>query len=321
MKKIQIFLLPILFLAFLSPVQAQGIRISPKHYLGFWIDGGMWNLMPTGSDVLKNTVGAGATIGFAYDLQYKHLIFQTGLGAEYGMATFRTQPTIQASVGAIDMDNDYFDYTYEFGQRNDQYMDVAGVIPALLGGQWKRFYFLAGAKLKYHIYTRNSIDAKLNTYGLYPQFDPFRNMPEYEFVEGYGVTRHYNTNFNIDVALSGEIGIRLGTVSSETGYDKPDTRTHYRLAFFADYGMLDIHKADTKKMIVTPDTYLDGRMLNRVEMNDILATDGIASKVNNLMVGIKFTCLFQLPEKKNCLMCKFNRPLNTKGGTKLHTDF
>jgi len=60
-------------------------------------------------------------------------------------------------------------------------------------------------------------------------------------------------------------------------------------------------------------------MIDNLEMNDVMRTKGFAKKVQNLMVGIKFTMLFQMPEQKKCVMCEDNyksmaTPSRDRGG-------
>jgi hypothetical protein len=47
-------------------------------------------------------------------------------------------------------------------------------------------------------------------------------------------------------------------------------------------------------------------MLDGIVMNDIMSVDNFASRVNNLMVGLKFTVLFQLPKSGQCVTCRDN---------------
>ena len=45
-------------------------------------------------------------------------------------------------------------------------------------------------------------------------------------------------------------------------------------------------------------------MVDGVVLNDVMSTDGFAKAVNNLVVGLKFTILFQLPEPGTCVICR-----------------
>ena len=75
-----------------------------------------------------------------------------------------------------------------------------------------------------------------------------------------------------------------------------------------------MHTSRTLDALVTPTTYNTDpespdyvyntrTMIDGVELNDLMSTKNFASKVNNLMIGVKFTILFQLPETGRCLLC------------------
>ena len=109
---------------------------------------------------------------------------------------------------------------------------------------------------------------------------------------------------NLDVSF--EIGGRIGQVTDASGFDVPKSKVEYRLAAFADYGVLDIrqgHKGDTQQSLIIPETYNaveaynpDGKnqsMVDNMTTNDIITTENFAKSLNNFMVGLKFTVLFQ----------------------------
>ena len=110
-----------------------------------------------------------------------------------------------------------------------------------------------------------------------------------------------------------EVGGRLGTINYAVGYDVPKRKVECRLAGFLDYGLRDIHNHQTLKGFTTPDGYnIEGTypvykntsMVDYLTVNDIMSTDGFAASVKNLMVGLKFTVLFQLPEPGQCVICR-----------------
>ena len=122
--------------------------------------------------------------------------------------------------------------------------------------------------------------------------------------------------------MSFEIGGRLGVINSAVGYDVPKRKIEYRLAGFVDYGLLDIHKADTKDGFTAPssynarEAYNKTTMVDNLQVNDLMSTTDFASKVNNLMIGLKFTILFQLPEPGECVICRdaYRSTVRSRGG-------
>ena len=81
-----------------------------------------------------------------------------------------------------------------------------------------------------------------------------------------------------------------------------------------DYGLFDVHTSGNLEALNLPrgfrynytEAYGTRTMIDNLELNDVMRTKGFAKKVQNLMVGVKFTILFQMPERKKCVMCSDN---------------
>lgn len=302
---------------------------AQTHLLGLWVEAGEWSLLPYGSQ-LNNSIGGAGGVGFAYEIQQKHFLFQTGIGAVGGYTSFGASKNSDASTvilkNTMDPDGELFNYHYIINDRRDSYYNVTAQIPVLFGGQWKRFYFLAGVKMGLNIYSGTAVNCLLSSEGHYNvdgtyKYDIFRDMPDLQFFTNKEVTKTNSVNFNLDIDGSVELGVRLGYIRPATGFDVPKSRTQYRLAVFADYGLLDIHKAAAMSAIETPLSYNRNDMISEVKVNDILSTSNAASSVHNLFVGVKFTVLFELPEKGKCVICKdYNRSFRSKGRTQIIKD-
>ena len=291
-----------------------------KHNFGLWLEGAEWSMLPQESE-LQTSMGEAGGLGFAYELQKNHFIFQTGLGVLYGQSGFRTPNAIDSVPGAIDNDGEVFTYIYDVRNRRDNYTNIAAQIPLLIGGQWNRFYFLLGAKVTLNVIQSANVTGNLTSYGLYKQYDDFKDMREYQFFNDKPVAYPSKVNFNsFDVDGSAEIGVRLGYLPSATGFDVPKTRVQYRLALFADYGIFDIHTPAKKTPMTVPGLYNSQDMLSGLGMNDYLSTENAAKQVNSLLVGVKFTMLFELPGPRYCVMCQEHRLSNRRGGTKIGED-
>jgi hypothetical protein len=236
-----------------------------------------------------------------------------------------------------DLDGDPFTYIYEIQDRHDQYNNLAVQVPIMIGVQHRKFYMLAGVKVGANVLTRAHSTAIVNTFGRYQDpnnkliFDDFRNMPEYQFFTDLPQQKSAPAsplNLNLDACL--EIGGRLGVVNYAVGYDVPKRKVEYRLAGFLDYGLLDIHKQQTLESIKLPigyniendkestaPVYKTRTMVEKLEVNDIMSTNGFAASVKNLMVGLKFTILFQLPEPGQCVLCRdaYGTSINPRHGS------
>lgn len=299
---------------------ADAAHAQLKHNFGLTVEGAEWTMLTQESELQPSMGGAGG-LGFAYELQKKHFIFQTGLGVLYGQSAFRTPNAIDSLPGAVDNDGEVFTYVYDMRNRRDNYTNIAAQIPLLIGGQWNRFYFLLGAKVTLNVIQNANVTGKLTTYGLYRQYDDFINMSEYQFFQDKPVAYQSKVNFNsLDIDGTAEIGFRLGYLPSATGFDVPKTRVQYRLALFADYGIFDLHRPAEKHAMTVPGLYNSQDMLSGLNMNDYLSTTNAAKQVNSLLVGIKFTMLFELPGPRYCVMCQDDRLRNRRGGTKIGDD-
>ena len=329
-KKHQSYWVLLLAVLFSGAVQAK-----VNSYVGAYAHVGEWTLLPSQSKY-GPSFGVAGGAGFMYELQAggayspTKFLFDVGVGAQGGMTSFIQSSNMTVPLDGIqhDLDDDPFTYIYELQDRHDQYNNLAVQVPILFGVQHRKFYMLAGVKVGANVLTKAHSTALVNTFGRYQDpnnqliFDDFRNMPEYQFFEGYRLKGSARASLGMNVDLSLEIGGRLGAVYDAVGYDVPKRKIEYRLAAFADYGVLDIHTNRGLKGIVTPEGYNVGAtapvynttsMIDNLQVNDIMSTqttnpDGtvqpFAKSVNNLMVGIKFTILFQLPETGTCVICR-----------------
>jgi hypothetical protein len=182
------------------------------------------------------------------------------------------------------------------------------------------------------MWTQRKTTATMTTYGRYmdkandqPIFDDFRNMSEYQFFTDEPLKESQQTYFKLDADLSVEIGARLGVINYAVGYDVPKRKLEYRIGAFMDYGLFDVHTSGKLQALNLPrgfsynsaEAYGTRTMIDNLELNDVMRTKGFAKKVQNLMVGVKFTLLFQMPEQKKCVMCADNyKSSATSGGSR-----
>ena len=327
-KKHQTYLVLLFALLFSGTMNAK-----VDNYMGGYLQGGEWTLLPQGSKY-GPSYGAAGGLGFLYELQAgkkyssTKFLFDIGVGAQGGLTSFMQSSNMTAVLkNQQDLDGNIFNYVYEISDRHDQYVNVAVQVPLLLGFQHRRFYMLVGAKAGYNIYTKTHSTAVLSTYGQYAEFDDFRNMPEYQFFDRKKMSTTQSSKLNMDVDVCFEIGARLGYLTNDIGYDVPQQKTEFRLAAFVDYGLFDIHVAGTNSLITMPGKYdTDPRsanyvyrgtsMIDQTQLNDILRTDNFAKSVNNLLIGIKFTVLFQLPKARECVTCSYRSTIRSHGGSR-----
>ena len=320
-KKHQTYRLLFLVLLISGSLQARN-----TNYVGAYLEGGGWALMPSGSKY-GPSFGAAGSLGALYELQAGNktsetkMLFDVGLGVHGGWTRFDANLASKMAIeNATDLDGDSFDYIYEITNRKDAYTNLAAQVPVLIGVQHRRFYMLAGVKANINVLTRFKTTATLNTYGSYqrftelPNFVEFRNMPEQQFFENMPLKPVSTpTKWNLDVDFHLELGGRLGFLPEGTGFEVPRRDVEYRLAAFIDYGLLDLHTADTKQLAEAPTSYNaaaaynpDGTnksMVEGIKLNDVFATSGFAKAVKDATIGLKFTILFQIHQPEKCVLC------------------
>ena len=298
-----------------------------NHYVGGFAQIGEWSLIPSKSDY-SGSLGVAGGLGFQYELQAgktyspARFLLDVGVGATGGLTAYiQSSNRTETLFDQTGLNHQPFDYVYEIKDRKDKYTNYAVHVPLLVGIQYRRFYALAGIKVYANIYTQSHSSATLTTYGVDKTIigetgaHDLRDMPEYQFFTDEKVKSNVKTTLNLDLDASVEIGARLGMINYSVGYDVPKRKMEYRLGVFFDYGLLDVHSKGTKPALKLPPryeidplspnyVYKSRSMIDGMEMNDIMSTNGFASAVKNLVVGVKFTVLFQLPEAKQCVLCR-----------------
>ena len=337
MKKHQTYLVLLLALLFSGTMNAK-----VNNYIGGYGFLGEWTLRPSQSDY-KPSLGVAGGAGFIYELQagkaYRpaRFLLDIGVGAWGGMTSYMQSSDMELSLAEMlkeakglpnlpdiyDLQGDKFDYMYEVRNRHDQYKSFAIQVPILMGFHYHRFYMLAGVKINSHIFTKAYTVGDITTYGRYEDIPELRNMSDYQFFDNAKLNGSARTSLKLDVNACLELGGRLGLVTEASGYDVPKRKIEYRFAGFIDYGLTDVHSSESKLAFTTTKTYDTNpsspdyvyqttSMIDNLLVNDIMSTSKtdaagnvqpFAKSVTNLMVGVKFTILFQLPEEKKCVIC------------------
>ena len=333
-KKHQSYL--VLLFALLVSVSIQaGSKAQIQHYIGAFANGGEWTMLPD-SSAYDGSLGGIGGAGALYELRVgsagskAQFLLNVGLGVAGGKTRFSQNGTYLDSIPNQPDQEEAFgypeggdeslyllDYFYKVKNRRDQYKTLALQIPIMIGVQYQRLYALAGAKAYVHLLPKNHYaDALVTTYGRHHAIESFKfddNRMQF-FTDREIQNNNSNVLQMIDVDLSLELGYRFGVVTNATGFDVPKRNIEYRLALFADYGLMDIRsKKNAGKPLELPEAYTidpTGETNPMVDypnltMRDIMSTDGFAKNaVNNLVVGVKFSVLFHIPEPGACVICR-----------------
>ena len=247
--------------------------------------------------------GGGAGLDLTYGLEYGHFLFETGLDfrflnstSNYGFTAMRIEDGTNAR------------YSYLFDNLKETRNMAQIGVPLMFGAQFNRFYFLLGAKIGYTVF------------GNYKQSGKYDIVVEDDlFPAPYGMGIH-DLNGQTDqpikfkhpeVSLAAEIGLDLDEwmqaqpkepdpkdKKNQKKQVKPGERlpfgrehVHYRIALFAEYGVLN-----TNAMPAAAPVVFAADQVPVQKTNTMLAMNG-DTKLNNLFVGVKFTIQFEIPGK------------------------
>ena len=292
-----------------------------SHYLGAWAQGGEYTYRATlAREVfdMKSSLGGGGGLGFVYEMRAgDHFLLDVGVGGNSAWTRFKVPDRQYVLHNMLDSEGEVFDYVYDVKHRRDAYWVTSVQVPLLLGGQWGRFYFLAGAKFDMALLTNTTIKADVSTLGDYKQYiTPLHNIPAQGFVDNMPFEQKQRIALKPNVTASVELGCRLGEIYKEKGFDVPSQKVQYRIAAFADWGILDPHVATDNPLMHVPATYNAKAPLSGLTACDVMSakevTD-ISGVFTTLMVGVKFTVLFQLPKSKSCVICR-DQPFRSSHG-------
>lgn len=254
--------------------------------------------------------GPGVGLGFGYELQAGHFLFDVGLEAEWLRSTSKYGFTVNR-----DMTSPYnMTYIYRFYDWREARNGVYAGVPIMLGAQFNNFYFLVGAKAGYGIF------ANYSNYGDYDvtAYDP-------ALAGEIGGTNHGLGLHHVDKgnpAYKGKLALKQPDIRAmlELGLDldpwlqapvdrrrnnnrggqrgrrpkyEPFTRhdVHYRVSLFAEYGFMNVNGSAASQPLV----YADSRSVEPSGSNSVLSDN----KLNNLFAGVKFTVQFEVGKKIN----------------------
>lgn len=322
MKRVYI-LLSLLAILFTATAQEPGTH----HYLNLYGKAG-WAASLDGMSAYNNSAtsatlgnyalsdknlfgGPGVGLGFGYELQAGHLLFDVGIEAEWLRST---------SKYIFGLDRPMVDpynmiYRYRFYDWREMRDGVYAGVPILFGAQFNRFYFLVGAKVSYGIFAN---------YSNFGDFDVVAYDPALAGEIGgnnHGLGLHhvdkgqagYQGKLTLkqpDVRAMAEIGLDLdewlqapvdrrrnnnrgGGRGKRPKYE-PFTRhdVHYRISLFAEYGFMNVN-GTTAADAPSPLYFQNTKSEEPAGSHTVLGEN----KMNNLFAGVKFTVQFEVGKK------------------------
>ena len=187
---------------------------------------------------IANSEAGAVGVGVGYRLAYKHLCFHTGFTAKYVHITNDPRDSTHSKDQILDPTNGlYYHLEERFLHRRDSIHSLRLQMPVMVGGEWGRFYFLAGVKLSAALYspaTRNWAYEGERDYQIFyetiitDQDQDLNRLPPLR----------YERPITLDVMGALEIGGRVNSRDDSSGFKRDaNPRTDYYLSAYADYAL------------------------------------------------------------------------------------
>lgn len=263
------------------------LALNAQHYISTSLQAGYANLFDD-TEVTHFNGFAGAQLSVGYLWQHNHLLLNAELGASYKLHNADIADyNIQKNM--LDTEGMPFKYVGDVTGRKDNYQTVALRIPMLAGGEWDKFYFLAGFVPEFNLWGVSNANATLTTTGDYQRFyNPLTDMPNHGFYN-LPLTSKQNFTYNIDVLAHLEVGFVITS-------DDRDEKYKYRISLFGEVGALNIAPQAYDAHLAEPN--LEQYMT--VQLNHpYLSKEATSAAAHQWEVGAKFTVNFKVAENKD----------------------
>jgi len=267
-------------------------RRNPNDHHFMAVYGGVgYQTMLMNASVVRSNWGVAPALGFGYRYFRNGFLLQLGIEGEFTYANCKIDDQ-QLVLPSVDSEGDDFLLHASFTGSKDVIRTAMLHLPVMIGVEHQRFYCLAGAKIGFGIYGETAANTIMTTEAEYDRFfDYFVQMPNHNLEDNVPVQGKYHSLRwqTPSVQLHLELGARL------------ESRLY--LGLYADYGLLNIHT----------NTSLGDRISYAKDENEVwrfticpsmLSAEMVDKCVNPLVIGVKFTYLFELPKRQKCVLCK-----------------
>ncbi len=317
LTKLTFLLLSILLIVPFADVDAQRRKKKKEKVkvVNSYLDvygGGGYSALLHGIDGTSVPGGGAGMLGVGYFMKHKsNFNFRAGLEFMY-LNSMTKLDDMSFSGDFVYSDankqNHTMLYMMDFAKYKEQQNRMSLNIPIMFGAQIKQFYFLAGAKAGLGLLGNYSFKSDVTTMLRDPELiDDMGNMPTHD-LKTTPVKYGSSLKFGLDVAVSAEFGVCLDEYFPESareyGSGKDKRAISYRVGAFVDYGVMNINNNKANAMLLNfpgmedlgnGEFSVPVKNIEQVQNHSILATQrGHESSLNSLVVGAKFTVLFQL---------------------------
>jgi len=292
----KVFILLLICLGGISTSWAASKLNPDLHHFAAIYGGGGYQTMLTNASFIQSNMGVAPNVGIAYRYFRNGFILQVGLEGEYSYLTTKIKDQ-QTTTNSIDSEGEAFLLHTSFTNGQDLTHSITLYLPIMIGGEYRRFYGLAGAKIGTCVFGISKAKTLVSTQGEYARFiDPFAQMPNHNLEDNVPLQSDFlPMKWAIpSVQVHLELGARLDQMKDRTQTDR------LYLGVYADYGVTDAHKniqegdrisynQNTGKYTILP---------------SMISKQMMYQRVNPLTIGIKLTYLIDIPRKPICKMCR-----------------
>lgn len=260
------------------------------HHVAMW-GGVVYSGLVNQYDNSKFIGGGGGLLGVGYEYRYDHFIFNAGpelrLFSSMDKITFPSPYDVAIMADGYNQTKHYL-----FSDPLNENHAVGQImLPITFGGRWKNVYFLAGAKVGYTIFGTYKQKGELTTTITDDMaYDPnWSNMPNHNAYTNAPYVAKGKNNYGLDIALTAEVGVDINSFLSKQWNERNEKKEHpwhMRASVFVDYGLMNMSLAQQGPIALPTEQNITTQSLH----SSVWAN----SRLNSLMVGVKFMALLQI---------------------------
>lgn len=307
------------FAAKVAEVEAYNKRVAAyqlrdiAHRIGLWGQVGYSSIFPAGfaadAIVAKALGGVGGGVGLGYQMRYKKYLLTTGV--EYQAYNSASQLSVPVQSFGV-QEYPTMQYHYNFDNMQDKWSAGYVQIPILMGMELPKWYWQAGVKVGLNIYAQSALSTTITTSVSDQELiDDLLNMPTHLLgTSQYAMEEPVALQFNPNVALAAEVGMSLDSWLKPrvkkgrrmTPAQKMMSSLRYRLALFAEYGVMNIYNsavAEGRTNALPVDlSGVQGKPAGQIPLvytSSLQTSSAVAAKLNPFMAGVKFSVMYELP--------------------------
>lgn len=254
--------------------------------------------------------GGGGLLGVGYELHHNRFLFSVGPELRF----FSSRNNIAYTADVIRDDYATITQHYLFDDYSETQAVGQVMVPIMFGGNFERYYFLAGAKVGYTFMGNYTQHGGLTTYVTeHLAIDDWMEQTAHNWKTAdidehplYTGGNKGKNKWGLDIALSAEFGVNLNEFFSDEWNKRNEESAHpwrMRVGAFIDYGMPILSSSDKQEGNHFADVPVINELGNEhnpgmLTTRSLHQTDLADKSLSSLLVGVKFTALFQLNKIK-----------------------